>query len=232
MIRPKVVTVHASLLLLWAGFMAWLIISGEVYQFIGPRTLWVVLFGAVALTLAGFSQVALINSSQRRVSAKELGGLAAFLAPVVVLVVIPGAGLGSQAAARKASGGQVSAAGRFAPMPRPGVEVSFPEIAYASNSEANAARVGIADGYPVKLVGFVGQSEEIPDGGFVLTRFATFCCAADAIPYSVTVDAPTPEDYPEDTWLAVSGSLVWQNGELVLLAEDIEEVEEPKNPYI
>ena len=36
-------------LALWSAFFAWLLVSGEVYRYIGPRTRWVVVFGAVML---------------------------------------------------------------------------------------------------------------------------------------------------------------------------------------
>lgn len=45
-----------------------------------------------------------------------------------------------------------------------------------------------------------------------LTRFATFCCAADAVPYSVTVDSEGT-DFPDDTWLTVTGTLMNESGE-------------------
>jgi uncharacterized repeat protein (TIGR03943 family) len=117
-------------------------------------------------------------------------------------------------------------------MPRPGQEISFQEISYASSSEGYAARLGVTDGYPVKLIGFVTHPHEIPVGMFALTRFTTFCCAADAVPYSVTIDPASTEDFPDDTWLSVSGSLAWQGAEFVVLAEDVTKVDEPKNPYL
>jgi uncharacterized repeat protein (TIGR03943 family) len=217
---------------LWSAFFAWLLASGEVYRYIGPRTRWVVVFGAVMLGLATIAQARSLRTTSgvARLSATELVTLAAFVAPMAVIVLIPRPGLGSEAASRKSTG-LVGAASSFVPVPQNDGEVSFSEIQYASESQDYASALGIVDGYEVKLTGFVTHPEGASEGNFALTRFATFCCAADAVPYSVTVN-PEGENYPDDTWLTVSGSLVNEGGEFVLQAERITETKEPENPYI
>ena len=45
-----------STLLVWSGFLTWLMVSGEVYRYIGARTRWVVVFGALILALAALAQ--------------------------------------------------------------------------------------------------------------------------------------------------------------------------------
>lgn len=219
-------------LALWSAFFGWLLLSGEVYRYIGPKTRWVVVFGTIVLGLATIAQARALRrtSSSERLSATELLTLAAFVAPIAVIVLIPRPSLGSEAAARKSTG-LVGAASSFVPAPEGNGEVSFPEIKYASQSQEYAAALGIVDGYEIKLTGFVTHPEGAPEGTFALTRFATFCCAADAIPYSVTVDSGG-KDYRDDTWLTVSGSLVDEGGEFVLQSERMTETEEPKNPYI
>lgn len=219
-------------LALWSGFFVWLLASGEVYRYIGPRTRWVVVFGAVGLGFAALAQSRFLRGSARaaRLSGSELVALAAFMAPIAVIILIPRPSLGSEAASRKSTS-LVGTAASFVPVPEQGGGVSFVEIEYASQSQEYATSVGIFDGYEVKLTGFVTHPDGGRDGTFALTRFATFCCAADAVPYSVTVD-PGGADYPDDAWLTVVGSLVNEGGEYTLQAERITETEEPNNPYI
>lgn len=225
--------IKSGLLFFWASFLAWMLWSGEVYTYIGPRTLWIVPLGILILALVGILEAVEIRHSTRRLSSRELLGLASFLTPMLVLMVIPDPGLGSQAASQKSAGGLVSAAGSLVPTPRAEDQISFPEIAYASDSEDYAASMGIIDGYPIKLTGFVTHPDGSSKESFNLTRFATFCCAADAVPYSVPVDPPgTSAAYVDDTWLTVSGSLIRKGGELVLQAQQITEIEAPDNPYI
>ena len=217
-------------LALWSGFFAWLLISGEVYRYIGPRTRWVVLLGAVMLGLGAAAQAwSQRSAGDVKWSANEILALAAFMAPLAVIVLIPRPSLGSEAAARKSTG--LVGASSFVPVPQANGEISFPEIAYASESPDYATTVGIFDGFEIKLTGFVTHPDGGRDGTFALTRFETFCCAADAVPYSVTVDSGD-ENYPEDSWLTISGALVNEGNEYVLRAERIKETEEPDNPYI
>lgn len=219
-------------LALWSVFFVWLLVSGEVYRYIGPRTRWVVVFGAVVLGLAAIVQARSLRrgASATQLSKSEVVALAAFMAPMAVIVLIPRPGLGSEAASRKSTG-LVGAASSFVPVPERGSDVSFPEIKYASESSEYAYALGITDGFEVELTGFVTHPDGGPEGTFALTRFATFCCAADAVPYSVTVDSEE-EDYLDDSWLTVSGSLVNEGGEYLLQAERVTEIEEPDNPYI
>jgi uncharacterized repeat protein (TIGR03943 family) len=220
------------ILTLWSAFLVWLIVSGEVYRYIGPKTRWVVVFGAITLGLAAIAQSRSLrlSSGSVRLSATEWVAVAAFLAPIAIITLVPQPSLGSEAASRKATG-LLGAASSFVPVPQKGGDISFPEITYASESQDYAASVGIVDGYEVSLTGFVTHTDSGRNGTFSLTRFATFCCAADAVPYSVTVDSEG-RDYSDDTWLTVSGSLVTHGGEFVVRSNRITEIKEPKDPYI
>ena len=205
----------------WGAFFVWLLVSGEVLRYIGPRTQWVVVFGAVALILvaAGFWM------SRAKQQAGALG-VAVLLLPIVAVIVVPKPSLGSLAASRKLSGGPVVS---LQPQPlEPGDEVSVPEIEYASESSEYAAENGIVTGLEVELTGFVTESDGA--GDFDLTRFAIFCCAADVVPHSVPVDAD--RSYPADQWLTVSGVLEERDGTLVVVASSVEEIPEPQDPYL
>jgi uncharacterized repeat protein (TIGR03943 family) len=220
------------ILALWSAFLTWLIVSGEVYRYIGPRTRWVVVFGAIALGLAAIAQSRSlrISSGDVMLSASEWLAVAAFLAPIVIIILVPRPSLGSEAAVRKSTR-LLGAASSFVPVPQQGEDISFPEITYASESRDYATAVGIFDGSEVTLSGFVTHTDNGRNGTFSLTRFATFCCAADAVPYSVPVDS-RGRDYSDDTWLTVSGSLVNHGGKFVVRSNRITEIKEPKDPYI
>jgi len=227
--------VKSVVLVAWAGFFAWLLLSGEVYRYIGPRTYWVVIFGVVCLAAVSIANVVLVMTGDRsRPTPRQMIGFFGILVPIVLVLLIPKPSLGSLAASRKVSGGIVSAAVR-PPAADPTAEVSFQEIAYASESVEYAAALGLADGYPVELTGFVsGVTAGLPDDVLALTRFSIFCCAADAVPYTVAVRPPegAAGSYPRDTWLNVEGALVLDGRTWVLEAEQIQEVSEPANPYI
>jgi uncharacterized repeat protein (TIGR03943 family) len=87
----------------------------------------------------------------------------------------------------------------------------------------------------VRLVGFVAPD---PGGdGFLLTRFAISCCAADAIPMQVAVrDVPGPIP-PSDSWVSVEGTWIPpRHGARdrlppVLGATSVRTIEPPVDPY-
>jgi uncharacterized repeat protein (TIGR03943 family) len=155
-------------------------------------------------------------------------GLAVLLAPLVALVLVPGARLGALAAGRKNATGGVASLSSVVP-PAPGGAVSFAEIYYAGDSEEYARNLGIVEGSTATLTGFVSGEAR---GGFLLTRFYVSCCAADAIPYSVVVRPPEGQDVVEDRWLRVSGRLHQEPAGFVLVAKKVERVPEPDDPYL
>jgi putative membrane protein len=225
---------RASVLGIWAAFFVWLWASGQVARFLGPRTYWVVVFGAVALTAACVAHLVTLRSPEPQPAPRlrELLGSAVLLAPIMVLIIVPRPELGALAASKKATA-SIAQAGSFLAPPQETGKLTFVDIHYANQSEKYAASRGITDGARVDLEGFVTHPAGTPDGDFQLTRFYVFCCAADAIPYSVTVapgsGAATARD---DTWLHIAGALRAQDSGYVLVPDKMEPVAEPKNPYL
>lgn len=224
--------VKALVLGSWAVFFNWLLISGKVKTYIGPRTYWVVVFGAVCLTLATIAQLFLRPAEDDAPSARWWVGYGAMLFPLFLVLVVPEPNLGSLAASRKSSGGVVSAAALEPPQLSPGQEVSFQEISYALESGEYAAALGIGEGYAVDVTGFVSGTGEFSSETFALTRFSIFCCAADAVPYTIVVRPPDDERYGLDEWLRVRGVLEQEGDTFVVSAETVEPVERPDDPYI
>ena len=169
----RVLALRAFVLAAWAGFFAWLWFSGERSRYLGPRTYWVVAFGAIALGLAALAHIGVIRGRDRRPDGLQLLGASVMVLPMLLVIIIPSPNLGALAASRKISGGVAA----FLPAPEPNGEVSFRELHYAADSPEYAARAGVVEGMPIELTGFVTH-----DGGMNLTRFYVSCCAADAIP--------------------------------------------------
>lgn len=95
------------------------------------------------------------------------------------------------------------------------------------------------EGQRVRLTGFVSRQEADGEEGWLLTRFALNCCAADgtAINVEVVGDQPAPA---VDQWVVVEGT--WRNrdgheiGELsaeppLLVVESVQTTEQPVEPY-
>jgi uncharacterized repeat protein (TIGR03943 family) len=221
--------VRGVALLAWAGFFDWLWLSGRAGDYVGPRTAWVVPFGGIVLTIAAvlYLRGAGRGADTRAPAAGDLLGLVALLAPLLLVVAAPSSSLGALAVDRKRStGDQVAAVNRL----DAGAELTLYDIAGANASSEYARDHDIRDGLRVDVDGLV--SGAVKDGTFELSRFLASCCAADAMPFSIRVRPPAgAPDYELSQWLQVAGTLRRENGSLVLVAERMEPIERPANPY-
>jgi putative membrane protein len=217
----------------WAGFFAWLHLSGEKTRYLGPRTYWVVVFGAIVLGIAALAHFATARrGAERRLEGRDAAGIAALLVPLLAVAAVPSADLGALAASRKSAGAGAGTVGAIAPpAPVAGEAISFAEIHYASQSPEYAGEAGIAEGMEVELTGFVTHPPGLPDGTLGLTRFQVSCCAADAVPYTVPL-ALDPSSRDDDAWLDVVGRLAERDGVYVVEPETVIAVDAPADPYL
>lgn len=223
---------RAVVLSVWAGFFIWLRLTGEVTRYLGPRTYWVVTFGGLALAAGAVVHFATLKTTRPSspVGLREGLGMLLLVLPVLTVVMVPGADLGALAASRRNAATGIASVSTIIPEPDSEREVQFLDIHYANQSESYAAAMGIVDGLELELTGFVTHPSGLERGTFALTRFYVSCCAADAIPYSVVVGGEA--DYPDDTWLKISGSVTDRDGRFVLTPSSIKGVGKPKDPYL
>lgn len=219
----------AAIFLGWGSFLLWMALSGTMSRFLGPRTYWVAWFGAVTLLMAGAATALnAFRSPGTRAGRADWAGVILLSIPIALVLALPSPQLGAQAASRKAVG--VGALSSFVPPPPKGGKLGLEEIHYAGLSREYADQVGITEGADVDLVGFVTHPKKAKDGTYSLTRFYISCCAADAVPYSVPVQAA--EDLDDDTWLKITGTLGRGTQGFVVTPTAIEEIKEPSSPYL
>jgi uncharacterized repeat protein (TIGR03943 family) len=242
--RDRLRLARALALLAWAAFFDWLWLSGSAASFVGPRTIWVVPFGAIVLTGAALAYAAGIRRSTTasKPSVSQLLGLVALLAPILAVIIVPKPSLGALAVERKESA-RAAATARPAPDGDAGLDIAqdsastaFSGIAIADEAPELADSYGVYDGARVKLLGLVSKAPGRPGDGFEISRFSTSCCAADALPYTVRV-RPGPKlrtgVWPTDTWVEVAGPVRRERGGgFVLVAERATQQEEPADPYL
>jgi uncharacterized repeat protein (TIGR03943 family) len=216
---------------LWAGFFWWLWLSGEAARYVGPRTAWVVPFGAIALLVVAVAQLTGVRRGARdRVGVREVLGLLALVAPIAAVALIPAPFLGALAVHRKSGTRALAIIAAGTKPPQPGAALSVFDVASASASAQYATAAGIRDGRKVKLLGIVTGKRA--DGSFDLSRFKIVCCAADAIPYTVHVKATQAVPLKEDSWALAAGE-IWRNddGAFELVADHVAAGDAPSNPY-
>jgi uncharacterized repeat protein (TIGR03943 family) len=160
--------------------------------------------------------------------------------PVLVLLLVAPPALGSFAAGRQA--GMASAAGGdpggvFPPLAEPvGGAVPLPVSEFVTRALYDKDRT--LAGARVRLLGFAAPGNG-KGGGYLLTRFNLFCCAADGQAYQLEVRGDRAPRQP-DQWLVVEGRWLPQRVydgiapsgvRPALLADSVTPVRPPADPY-
>jgi putative membrane protein len=228
--------IRLFVLVIWAAFLTWLWLSGQVLRYLGPRTSWVVTFGAVTLaivTLAYARSRAGAADARRGVSGREGAGLFAMLTPILLAAMLSGSSLGALAASKKLTSRGVDLTALAESLSKGATDVDFLQIKAAGDDPQAGDSLGLTPGRQVDLTGFVMKAGNSPKAPFTLGRFYITCCVADAIPIGVTVDPTLAEGgFPKDSWLEVTGALDKNGKGYVVDAERIEQIPEPSNPYL
>jgi putative membrane protein len=236
--RLKASSVRALVLLTWAGFFVGLWVSGETSRYLGAKTHWVVPFGAITLTFAAlaYGAYALRRTQPEPLRAAEAVGLFALILPVLAVLLVPRAELGAQAASRKASSRSFSVEQlKASKASRPAESAEFDseslmDVAGAAADPAYAEVANLRDGSRVRLLGFASIADSATS--FHLTRFLVSCCAADALPVRVPVEAGDLGVPEADTWLTVTGTLRKRGRAFGVVADSITPTAAPSDPYL
>lgn len=218
-----------TVLAAWAALFWFLLATGRSSLYLSSRTAWVVPMGAVVLTIAAAGRLATARTERTEpLGRRTAWGLGLIVLPVVLVLALPPAALGSYAAARRsAAGAGVVPAGDLS-----SGEISLVNVAAATWSpDAMRQLVGRA-GSRVSFVGFVTRREGMPADEFLLTRFLVSCCVADALSVQVRVVGAPPGRFDEDQWVRVTGNLYPIGGDILVEASSVEAVPRPEDPYL
>jgi uncharacterized repeat protein (TIGR03943 family) len=214
----------------WGGLFWFLLVSGRTSLYLSSRTAWVVPVGAIALTIAAIGRIATARAERPQpLGSRVAWGVGFVLLPVVAILVLPPAALGSYAASRRSlASGLVTSA----PNLESGGAVTLASVAAANwSGDARRSLVRRA-GSRVTFEGIVARRDGQPAEEFMLTRFIVSCCVADALSVQVRVVGAPPGRFDEDTWVRVSGAFYPVGKEVVVDASEIEEIPQPEDPYL
>ena len=215
-------------------YLTLLIVTGSLDNYINQRFAWLVVVGALLFFL-----LALVNFYSNRDSAPsehehhhyhvtwDIVLVVAF--PLLLAILIPSRALGIEAVNGGVSLNPVGVAG----VSRSPLDRNILDWLREFDRAATPAQF---NGTPVDVVGFVYREPSHPEDGFMLARFTLSCCVADAFPIGMPVISIEASDLTEGEWLRVGGQLKASafGGEFlpVVVAEAIERVDEPQQPYL
>ena len=230
-----------SLLVVALGVTAlWVWGSGAALNYVRPALAPFLLASGLVLVLLGLLPPGgLLGRARPGHAAQRPDGGAArvswlLLVPALVVVLVQPAALGSHAVSSRSAvpGGSGGTFPPLAPPVRGAVPMTMAEFITRGLRDRNRSLEGVR----VRLVGFVAPEHR--GGGYRLTRFVIFCCAADAEALQVAVRGDATQ-HASDQWLEVEGR--WQPRPVaeddpspappVLLADAVRPVAQPRRPY-
>ena len=222
---------HSVALASWAGVFWFLLIADRTPLYLSSRTAWVVPVGAICLTVGVIGRLISVRAEEPRpVSARSAWGIGLIVMPVITILALPPASLGSFAAQRRSSltsGGFGTAAEDIA-----AGELSLLDVAGGLRSSDGMKALVSRAGEEVSFTGFVTKQPGAPADVFVLTRFLVSCCVADALGVNVRVVGAPPGRLKADDWVRVSGRMYPLGREVIVDSTGIEPVKRPKRPYL
>jgi len=193
----------AIVYVVWLNAYYWLLKGGRYKAFIQPK-FWPLLILALLLLLAFTAVFVSQFSLKSRIFLKfdAWAKAAILMMPVFFLLTIYGRSLGTDAFSKRAfNPGQIVIQGDANELKSP----SGPSTAHGTSLLNLLADAEKFDGNRVTAEGMVYRSVTSGENTFMLFRFAVVCCAADALPLSVTVKHTATEALNNDTWVRVGG---------------------------
>ncbi|HEX2031210.1 MAG TPA: TIGR03943 family protein [Actinomycetota bacterium] len=222
-------TATGAVLAAWAGLFWFLLLTGRSPLYLSDRTAWVVPLGAVVLSVAAAGRLATARSEATEpLPRRTAWWLGLIVMPVVLVLALPPAALGSYAASRRSA----VAAGVVPAQGLSSGPVTLVHVAAAMWSPDARRQLVARAGTSVSFVGFVSRRAGMPTDEFVITRFLVSCCVADALSVQVRVVGAPPGRFAQDQWVRVTGSVYPLGREVLVEASEVEAVPRPDRPYL
>lgn len=223
-----------ALLLLGMGlYLALLIASGNLTNYINLRFAWLAYIGAAIFLILGLvSAYSLLRPPAAPLHTHYPIGWDVLLIiafPLLLALFLPSRALGVEAINGGVSLRPVGAPAAFSRSPLDRNVLDWLR-------EFDRAAPVTFNGAPADVSGFVYREPSFAPEEFMLSRFTMSCCVADAFPIGMPARADAAAEYATGAWLRVRGELRASafDGELlpVLLAHTLEAIDEPAQPYL
>lgn len=215
----------------WAATFWFLLISGRDLLYVSTRTQWVVPTGAIILTGAALGRLLSARTrTPESVGRKEAWIIGFMMIPVVTVMVLPPASLGTYAASRRSSFLQAGVVAN--PEDLASGELTLVDLASTPTTELGAAALAQRAGDEVSFIGIVNRHGDTSADEFILTRFIVTCCIADATVAAVRVVDVTPGKFADGQWVQVDGTFYPVGSDMIVAADSVKEVPQPHNPYM
>jgi putative membrane protein len=218
----------------WAAMFWWLLATGRVNLYLSTNTSWVVPVGAVLLTAAAIGRLASARGSvSEPIGRREEIILALMVVPVILVMVLPPATLGSFSASKKTTYSPgVTLSSSFYDDITSTSEITLLSVAAGQTSNQGAQALAKRAGADVDFVGVASRDSSTPADEFLLTRYVITCCVADATIVQVRVVNVAPGAVQPNDWVEVRGQLYPLGRTMLVNANSVAVVPRPATPYL
>ena len=218
----------------WAAMFWWLLATGRVNLYLSTNTSWVVPVGAVLLTAAAIGRLA----SARGLESEPIGRreeiiLALMVVPVILVMVLPPATLGSFSASKKTTYSPgITLSSSFYDDITSTSEITLLSVAAGQTSNQGSQALAKRAGADVDFIGVASRDPSTPADEFLLTRYVITCCVADATIVQVRVVNVSPGAIQPNDWVEVRGQLYPLGRTMLVNADSVAVVPRPAKPYL
>jgi putative membrane protein len=150
--------------------------------------------------------------------------------PVVLVMALPPATLGTFSAGKRSGFSSVGVATSAADIGSG--ELTFIDVAAAQTTPEGERALAARAGEQVDFVGFVTRFDDTPADEILLTRYVVTCCVADATIAQVRVVNVTPGKFRDDEWVEVTGTIYPLGREVIVNAIAVVPTSRPSPPYL
>lgn len=215
----------------WAFLFWFLLATGRTGLYLSTRTAWLVPLGGVLMTLAALGRLASARTTVRQhLQPKEQWFLGLVALPVVLILVLPPATLGTFAAGKRSSFSGVT--GVITPGDFEHGPLTMVHVAAAQSNAEDLAKLRKRAGEQIDFQGLVVRNADTPADELLLTNFIVTCCVADATTAQVRVVNVPPGAFNDGQWVEVTGRIYPLGREIIVAASTVTEIATPKEPYI
>ncbi|MCC6615485.1 MAG: TIGR03943 family protein [Anaerolineae bacterium] len=238
--------IKAALLVGLGVYFIWIIVTGNVTNYINTRFAWLsYVAAAIFLVLGAWG---LINAARAARHEHEhhdhehehdhdhsmsWGILAVIAIPLVVGTLIPSRPLGAEAISGDIAMTNSAAAANVTTFTINPLDRNVLDWLRVFSSTSDYQTL---NGEPASLIGFVYREASFAEDQFMIARYSISCCVADASALGIPVMWADTAALDQGQWVHVQGSFQvadFRGDELpVLQAETIELVDQPEHPYL
>jgi uncharacterized repeat protein (TIGR03943 family) len=215
----------------WAGLFWFLLLTGREAFYLSTRTQWIVPVAAVLLTAAALGRLASARTgAPEPIRRRELVVMAIMVVPVLLVVALPPATLGTFSAGKRAGFAGVGVTTTAHDIATG--ELTLVDVAAGQTSPEGERALAARGGDTIDFVGFVTRYADTPADELLLTRYVVTCCVADATVAQVRVVNVTPGAFEDNDWVEVKGVIYPIGREVIVSATSVDAVDRPDHPYL